>query len=379
MKKLTHKDFLIKLEKQNKYYKKGQIFIESKYIKSTEKIIVRDKYGLYLIRPKDLLKGCGANIVSSMNKNENIKNKIEEVHGEIYDCSKIEYVNNYEKITLSCSKHGDFKKSSNKLIGGQGCPKCGREKSRETKVFDKKEFEKRANKIHDNFYDYTDSIYLGYGTKLKIKCPNHGDFWQEPKSHIDQKSKCPKCFSEDRVLINKLKFVEKCSSFSINDKIDYTNIDYVNSLTKVILNCNEHGSFSQTPKLHSEGQSCPKCADKIRGWTYNKWRKQGEKSKNFDSFKCYIVKCYNDNEEFYKIGKTFLTLEKRLRPSSKMVYSYEILKIFEGGSREISELEHKLQKENKEFRYKPEIPFGGMYECYSDIKNLLKYIEDNNI
>jgi len=100
-------------------------------------------------------------------------------------------------------------------------------------------------------------------------------------------------------------------------------------------------------------------------WSYTGWEEAGNKSKEFDSFKVYIIKCYNDKEEFYKIGKTFLTIKRRF---IRLPYNYKIIKIFKGSSRIISELENTIQKENKEFKYIPIIKFSGMQECFKNIK-----------
>ena len=44
---------------------------------------------------------------------------------------------------------------------------------------------------------------------------------------------------------------------------------------------------------------------------YSDWTNAAINSKSFESFKVYIIRCYNDNEEFIKIGRTFSKLKKR--------------------------------------------------------------------
>lgn len=48
------------------------------------------------------------------------------------------------------------------------------------------------------------------------------------------------------------------------DRYDYSEVEYVNDITKVIIVCpiEKHGSFSQTPNKHKNGQGCPKCMGK---------------------------------------------------------------------------------------------------------------------
>lgn len=96
--------------------------------------------------------------------------------------------------------------------------------------------------------------------------------------------------------------------------------------------------------------------------------KTAEKSKYFDSFKVYIIKCWNEEEEFYKIGRTFKRTNNRFHHSSIMPYNYEIIKEIIGDAEEIIKLELKLKNEHKIFKYTPKLEFCGMHECYSKIK-----------
>ena len=43
-------------------------------------------------------------------------------------------------------------------------------------------FINKANHIHENKYDYTNALWNGVGTKLKIICLNHGEFEQTPSN-----------------------------------------------------------------------------------------------------------------------------------------------------------------------------------------------------
>ncbi len=42
-------------------------------------------------------------------------------------------------------------------------------------------------------------------------------------------------------------------------KYRYLNVKYINSSTKVCINCPTHGDFWQTPNQHLMGQGCTKC------------------------------------------------------------------------------------------------------------------------
>jgi very-short-patch-repair endonuclease len=51
-------------------------------------------------------------------------NKFKEIHGDIYDYSKIDYYNCTTKVCIICKDHGEFWKMPRNHIEGQGCPHC---------------------------------------------------------------------------------------------------------------------------------------------------------------------------------------------------------------------------------------------------------------
>jgi hypothetical protein len=105
-------------------------------------------------------------------------------------------------------------------------------------------------------------------------------------------------------------------------------------------------------------------------YTYTGWKMSGERSKYFDSFKVYIVEMYDPKTEeyFYKIGKTFRTVDERFTVLG-FPYKVGILAIYEGDDGiAISKLEHELQKLNKKNKYLPKKTFDGMSECFNNLE-----------
>lgn len=162
-----------------------------------------------------------------------------------------------------------------------------------------------------------------------------------------------------------------------NNKYDYSLVDYKNNSTKITVICPLHGEFFITPAQHLKGCGCPKCANNKRqefnsknptGWTLTNWVKAAEKSKKFDSFKVYIIECWNEEERFFKIGRTFLKVKSRFFCKELMPYKYKIVKEIIGEAEEIYKLEQKLKNMNKKNKYKPRIDFKGKYECFMEIK-----------
>ena len=57
------------------------------------------------------------------NTEEFIK-KAKKVHGNKYDYSKVNYINNHTNVTIICPEHGEFEQTPKGHLRGQGCPKC---------------------------------------------------------------------------------------------------------------------------------------------------------------------------------------------------------------------------------------------------------------
>ena len=235
-----------------------------------------------------------------------------------------------------------------------------------------KEFVQRAKKVHGSKYAYDNVCYINNHTKVSILCKQHGEFNQTPGSHLNGNG-CMECGRESTL---------KCMSSSTKDfinkakkihKYDYSKVNYTTAKDKVEIICKDHSSFWQTPDSHLRGAGCPHCAKikmgvKATGWTKTKWYDSAINSINYDSFKVYIIKCWDGDEKFYKIGRTFTKIDKRFWG---MPYNYKIIKIYEfkeltlNNSIKAFDMENKLKNDYKNFKYVPKIKFIGMQECYS--------------
>jgi len=123
------------------------------------------------------------------------------------------------------------------------------------------EFKDKANKIHSNFYSYSNSVYAGMGSKIAINCPIHGEFWQLTSNHISGKG-CPKCKSlktSNRCKHTTEKFIEKAENIH-GFFYDYSKVNYKLDNKKITIICPYHGKFLQVPRSHLNGNGCPVCA-----------------------------------------------------------------------------------------------------------------------
>ena len=224
-------------------------------------------------------------------------------------------------------------------------------------------------RVHGDFYNYDKVVYIGTNKKVIITCPIHGDFPQTPDGH-KRGNNCPDCVN----IRTSNKIIEKTKSNLIEDfkkahgnRYNYDKVVYEDSKKNVIIVCPIHGDFPKTPNSHKAGKGCHKCAmESPTGWSHTEWQKAGEKSKNFDSFKVYIIRCWNEKEEFYKIGKTFKKIKERFDAKSRMPYNYEIVleEVFEN-AKEASIRETSLKEKNRDSKYIPSIHLNGRQECFS--------------
>ena len=122
----------------------------------------------------------------ALSKEEFIK-KAHEVHGDKYEYTKVNYVNNNTKVCIICSEHGEFWQRPGNHLLGQGCLKCGGKYIPTTE-----EWIAKARKVHGDKYNYSKVEYVVAKTKVCIICPEHGEFEQTPSDHL-QGCGCPKC------------------------------------------------------------------------------------------------------------------------------------------------------------------------------------------
>lgn len=125
-----------------------------------------------------------------------------------------------------------------------------------------KTFIKKALRKHGDRYDYSNVIYVKSDKKVEIICrvEGHDPFPQTPNKHIQGRG-CRKCqykkLSDKRM--TKEEFIEKARKIH-GYKYDYSKVEYINYNKDVIITCNIHGDFPQTPHHHLNGCGCSVCA-----------------------------------------------------------------------------------------------------------------------
>lgn len=133
-------------------------------------------------------------------------------------------------------------------------------------------FLEKAKETHGEKYDYSETNYINKRTKVKIKCPIHGEFMQAPMNHIHGQG-CPECgkiVAQKREMPCKNKRKTK-EEFQKDIKQIYGGKyevlgDYVNNKTKILMYCHnknkdgkEHGEFYAKPNDLICGHGCHRC------------------------------------------------------------------------------------------------------------------------
>lgn len=173
-------------------------YSQVEYVNMKTKVkIICSEHGVFEQTPDKHLHGrCGCPICAGNQKSNSsdfIKKSLA-VHGDVYDYSLVEYINNRTSVNIICSVHGVFQQLPFNHLTGKGCPKCAN-----NVLLSNDEFVDKANRIHNYFYDYSDVEYNGNRSEVSIKCPLHGLFQQVAYVHLNG-SGCPLCGHEQSVL-----------------------------------------------------------------------------------------------------------------------------------------------------------------------------------
>jgi len=232
--------------------------------------------------------------------------------------------------------------------------------------------------------------FIGSDSPLHCKCKICEHEWYPMWESLQQGSGCYKCsyayrgnlcrFNIDYIK-NELKI--------INPNIEIISNKYETAKTTLRLKCKIDGYEwnADWNRIH-QGYGCPRCSyDKMYG-SYNKtianrhieeWLKE--------KAIIYIINCYNNNENFYKIGITTRSTKERFCRTKEMPYNYKIVLEICTNLYDAVYLEQELHYDNKNYKYEPLIHFEGHTECFSkihkekiiDIKNKIEnYISDIN-
>lgn len=318
--------------------------------------------------PKDHKKGMGCYYCGRERQIEKAKKNIEEVkdelfkvYGDEYDLSKINYINTKTEVEVICRTHGSFMKKPCDLLMGNACKQC---KTNKSKYNNKELFKEESTKLFGDITDYSLVNEMGANAKVTLICTKHDCEFTLSVSARLSGQKCPKCSAENYRKIRTLPkdvYYERANETHDN-KYTYDD-DYVTSKHAITFYCKEHGRQRRNSYDHLRGAGCRKCEK--QGQETDKISREGYiNTAKGRVTELYLIKCKDDYEEFYKIGKTFRGVESRFS-GSLLPYDYDIVNTYEGEAGEIWDLEESLHLKFKEYKYNPNKKFCGFSECYN--------------
>lgn len=185
-------------------------YSKSVYNGNKVKVIIGCRvHGDFMQSPNMHLKGQGCPACGDIRTAEAIRSskdafiaRANEVHHNLYDYSKVEYVGNKVKVEIQCPIHGPFMQRPNDHLSGMRCPTCHRSTKKTTD-----EFIELAKSVHGNLYDYSKVNYVGNKVPVTIICKKHGEFKKWPNAHVYKKQGCPICSAS---------WISKCETDFLN-------------------------------------------------------------------------------------------------------------------------------------------------------------------
>lgn len=206
----------------------------------------------------------------------NFIKKAREIHGDTYDYAHAVYTRMHDKITITCSIHGNFDQLPYNHLKGKGCKECGRAKTddfmrtyskdrsiKSEQIRSTEQFIKRSEEIYGDLYTYEKAVYTNGKNNIIVTCKIHGDFTQKVYLFLYKQSGCKMC-SKARVVVKRTTsnddFLMKAKTVH-GTRYDYSVTDYKHCEKDVDIICTKHGKFKQRPNVHLKGGGCPHCAN----------------------------------------------------------------------------------------------------------------------
>jgi very-short-patch-repair endonuclease len=185
----------------------------------------------------------------------------------LYDYSKTDYRGVTAKVTIICSKHGEFLQKANNHLNGQGCPFCHRRQNLKSTWRDEIKKVIDAEQHHYILLD-TPFLWKGAKTRIKLLCKDcNNEFEVAVDNFLNNGQRCTYC-TKRKVSDKSRKTVDqfiKDARKVHGNLYNYSQVHYEGSTRKVNIVCQEHGTFFQKASSHLQGSVCPLCKKVSKG------------------------------------------------------------------------------------------------------------------
>jgi len=244
---------------------------------TTPSTVICKRHGPFTTKPTYLVNGngcphCGQEKVRALGVSrragvEKFAVKARYQHGELYDYSRVQYVNNKVPVEILCRTHGSFWQKPNHHLSGRGCPECANDGKRaKNKLLSDLTKEGLLGRLQvaNSLWQYDIASFSGMAKALSCLCPVHGAFSATPNNLL-QNSGCIACGHAKhaaRMVQRRLTTEEwVASALRVHaDTYDYSEAVYVDNATRVAVICRKHGVFHTTNDHIYQATGCPRCA-----------------------------------------------------------------------------------------------------------------------
>jgi len=118
------------------------------------------------------------------------------------------------------------------------------------------------------------------------------------RKHQEKRRRAAGIPTREQIRARNMQIFVQVSEKVHKNKYNYSDVVYVNSLTKVKIKCPNHDIFHQIPHAHKDGQGCPECALRKK---HNGFRK---------SLKSFISESNIVHDNKYDYSETFYVNNK---------------------------------------------------------------------
>ena len=293
------------------------------------------------------------------------------IHGDRYGYECVEYQNTTTPVKINCKTHGPFLQQPKLHLLGCICPQCARDEARQRRMLSRDQFIERATNTHGNNYIYTNVVYVDSRTKVLIQCRQCEDkFLMRPANHIYGQG-CRKCGHKRTGLKRRLsqqEFINRLKQ-QYGDSLVYDDVRFTTLSDSVTVACREHGQFKQRGDYLLDNKiACPECvkkskqskANRLGSYTLDSVNKQPDKKAIF-----YILKMFDDAEEFFKVGITTQPIHRRFPRLQVKGYRIRPVLVQEATLKEAFLKEQDLLQRYSNEKYAPIRKFNGHTECFA--------------
>jgi len=99
---------------------------------------------------------------------------------------KVIYTGSKNKVIITCAIHSDFPQSPNHHLSGKSCPECSKISAGEKHRYTQNQFIEKSIAIHNDKYDYSNTIFTTVHSPVDIHCNNCNTvFTQMARNHLE--------------------------------------------------------------------------------------------------------------------------------------------------------------------------------------------------